>query len=38
VHGFGWVPRARGKYEVTLTTIDYPDHQTVTHGRVTVKR
>jgi hypothetical protein len=38
VHGFGWVPRARGKYEVTLTTIDYLDHQTVTHGRVTVRR
>jgi D-glucuronyl C5-epimerase-like protein len=38
VHGFGWVPRARGKYDVTLTTIDYLNHRTVTSGRVTVKR
>jgi hypothetical protein len=38
VHGFGWVPRARGKYQVTLTTIDYLNHRTITTGRVTVRR
>src|SRR3954470_5754080 len=32
VHGFGWVPRAPGKYQVTLTTIDYLNHRTVTGG------
>jgi hypothetical protein len=38
VHGFGWMPRAPGAYSVTLTTIDYLNHHSVTSGRVTVKR
>ena len=38
VHGFSWVPRSPGSYEVTFTTIDYLNHRTVTGARVTVKR